>query len=482
MVIYDSVQKTKLLFTPIREGKASIYVCGPTVYDDAHLGHARSSLSFDLLSRTLTALGYKVTMGKNFTDIDDKIIKKVEATGQSMEEITSFYIARYLEEMEAIGVQRADIEPKATESLQAIESMIQKLIDKDIAYVISTGDVYFDTGKDPHYGDISHQVGEDDDNQSRVEHTSQKRNPKDFALWKACKGSEDICFDTHFSSGRPGWHIECSAMIEKHFEGSDEYSIDIHGGGADLLFPHHENEATQSRCATGHELAKYWMHNGFVQIDGEKMSKSLGNSFFLKDALKVYDGEVLRYYLNSVHYRNDFNFNEEDLLTAKKRLDKIYRLKKRVSPGKGSAVSKTFKKSLLDAMSDDLNISIALSVIDDMVAGTNEKFDANPKDKSLKDSASKPLNGSSYKGLKKETLSNIEFIESLLGFGGKEPFSYFQIGVDEALKEKIEKLLEERTAAKKEKNFERSDAIRDELIALGISIMDTAEGTLWEKV
>jgi len=468
MHIYDSVQKTKLLFTPIREGEASIYVCGPTVYDDAHLGHARSSLSFDLLSRTLKALGYKVTMGKNFTDIDDKIIKKVEETGKSMEEITSFYIERYLEEMAALGVQRADIEPKATDSLQAIESMIQKLIDKDIAYVISTGDVYFDTGKDSHYGDISHQVGKDDDNQSRVEHTSEKRNPKDFALWKACKGDEDICFDTSFSSGRPGWHIECSAMIEKYFSsthGNDEYSIDIHGGGADLLFPHHENEAAQSRCATGHELAKYWMHNGFVQIDGEKMSKSLGNSFFLKDALKVYDGEVLRYYLNSVHYRNDFNFNEEDLLTAKKRLDKIYRLKKRVLPGKGSAVNKAFKKSLLDAMSDDLNISIALSVIDDMVATTNEKFDANPKDKALK----------------KETIANIEFINMLLGFGAKEPFSYFQIGVNEALKVQIEELILARTEAKKEKDFERSDAIRDELIAMGISIMDTPDGTVWEK-
>lgn len=468
MHIYDSVQKTKLPFEPIRKGEASIYVCGPTVYDDAHLGHARSSLSFDLLSRTLKALGYKVTLGKNFTDIDDKIIKKVEATGKSMTEITSFYIERYLEEMEAIGVQRADIEPKATDSLQAIESMIQKLIDKDIAYVISTGDVYFDTTKDSHYGDISHQVGEDDDNQSRVEHTTEKKNPKDFALWKACKDGEDICFDTAFSSGRPGWHIECSAMIEKHFAsiyGNDEYSIDIHGGGADLLFPHHENEAAQSRCATGHELAKYWMHNGFVQINGEKMSKSLGNSFFLKDALKVYDGEVLRYYLNSVHYRNDFNFNEEDLLTAKKRLDKLYRLKKRVLPGKESAVNKEFKKLLLDAMSDDLNISIALSVIDDMVASTNENFDTNPKDKALK----------------KETIANIEFIDTLLGFGGKEPFSYFQIGVDEALKEKIETLLTERTEAKKEKNFKRSDTIRDELIAMGISIMDTADGTVWEK-
>lgn len=465
MHIYDSVQKTKLPFESIKKGEASIYVCGPTVYDDAHLGHARSSLAFDLLTRTLTALNYKVTMAKNFTDIDDKIIKKVEETGKSMEEITSFYIDRYLEEMEALGVQRADIEPKATESLQAIEKMIQDLIDKDIAYVISTGDVYFDTSKDSDYGNISHRVVEDDNTQSRVEHTSEKRNPKDFALWKACKGSDDICFDTAFSKGRPGWHIECSAMIEKHFEGSDTYSIDIHGGGADLLFPHHENEAAQSRCATGHELSKYWMHNGFVQIDGEKMSKSLGNSFFLGDALKIYDGEVLRYYLNSVHYRNDFNFSEEELQTAKKRLDKLYRLKKRVSPGKGSAVNKDFKRSLLDAMSDDLNISIALSVIDEMVVTTNDAFDANPKDKALK----------------KETVANIEFIETLLGFGGKEPFSYFQIGVDEALKAQIETLIAQRSEAKKEKEFERSDSIRNEITALGISIMDTADGTLWEK-
>ena len=465
MQLYDSIQKTKLPFEPIHSNKASIYVCGPTVYDDAHLGHARSSLAFDLLSRTLEAHGYAVTMGKNFTDIDDKIIKKVEATGKSMEEITSYYIERYLEEMAALGVQRADIEPKATESLQAIEIMIQNLIDKDIAYVISTGDVYFDTSKDAQYGNISHRVAEDDVAQSRVEHTSEKRNPKDFALWKACKGDDDICFETNFSKGRPGWHIECSAMIEEHFNGNDEYSIDIHGGGADLLFPHHENEAAQSRCATGHELAKYWMHNGFVQIDGEKMSKSLGNSFFLKDALELYDGEVLRYYLNSVHYRNDFNFSEEELQLSKKRLDKLYRLKKRVSPGKASVVNKKFQQSLLDAMGDDLNISIALSLIDELIANTNDALDSNPKDK----------------GLKKETLANIAFIDMLLGFGGKEPFTYFQIGVDDALKEKIEVLIAERNKAKKEKDFARSDAIRDELSSLGINIMDTAEGTLWEK-
>lgn len=465
MYIYDSVQKKKVLFEPLREGEATIYVCGPTVYDDAHLGHARSSLSFDLLSRALRTLGYEVTLAKNFTDIDDKIIKKIKETGKSLKEITDYYIDRYLTEMDALHVRRSDIEPKATESLDAIESMIETLIQKGCAYRISSGDVYFDTAQDPHYGELSHRVS-DDETQSRVEHTDEKRDPKDFALWKACGADEAICFDAPFSSGRPGWHIECSAMIEKHFQGTDEYSIDIHGGGADLLFPHHENEAAQSRCATGHALAKYWMHNGFVQINGEKMSKSLGNSFFLKDALKAYDGEILRYYLISVHYRNDFNFNEEDLLTAKKRLDRLYRLKKRIVPGKASTASKLFTKALLDAMADDLNISVALSVIDEMIAQSNEKLDLNPKDKTLK----------------REILANIAFVDTLLGFGGKDPFDYFHIGIDPELKSKIERLIAARTEAKKARDFASSDAIREELKAMDIAIMDTPEGTVWEKM
>jgi len=469
MYIYDSVKKTKVPFEPINPQKASIYVCGPTVYDDAHLGHARSSLSFDLLRRTLKALHYDVTMAKNFTDIDDKIIKKVQESGKSLEEITTHYIDVYKKEMRTLGVADADIEPKATESLEAMESMIQGLIEKDIAYLVASGDVYFDTSKDKNYGSISNQVADDEENQSRVAHNAQKRNPKDFALWKACNSDEDICFETSFSKGRPGWHLECSAMIEKHFaqtHSSHEYSIDIHGGGADLLFPHHENEAAQSRCATGHELSKYWMHNGFVNIDGEKMSKSLGNSFFIKDALKIYDGEILRNYLISIHYRNDFNFNEEDLLNAKKRLDRLYRLKKRVTPTKASNPNIAFQKAIMAAMSDDLNISVALAHIDEMISQTNDKLDENPKEK----------------GLKKETLANIEFINELLGFGGKEPFSYFQIGIDEATKEKIESLIQAREEAKKAKAYEKSDAIRDEILAMGISIMDTQNGTLWEKL
>ena len=461
--LYDSVKKNKILFEPIFPKRVTLYVCGPTVYDNSHLGHARSALAFDLLVRTLETIGYEVIFAKNFTDIDDKIIKKVKESGNDMATLTKFYIQTYLEEMSALNIKRASIEPKATESLNDIIKMIELLIDKGFAYKTSNSDVYFDTTKDPLYGTLSNKTQEE--TQERVTHSKEKKSDKDYALWKGCK--EEPCFDAPFGKGRPGWHIECSAMIEKYFKeySNKEFNIDIHGGGADLLFPHHENEASQSRCATDKTLAKYWLHNGFIKIDGEKMSKSLGNSFFLKDALKVYDGEVLRYYLNSIHYRNDFNFNEEDLISSKKRLDKLYRLKKRVYPIKASAPNKEFKKTLLEAMCDDLNISIALSNIDEMLSTTNEELDKNPKNKALK----------------KETIANIELIEKLLGFGGLEPFSYFQIGVDKETKDKIDKLIEKRDIAKKEKDYSTSDKIREELLKMDISIMDTPNGTVWEK-
>ncbi len=463
MVIYNTAKKEKEKFVPMEENRVRIYVCGPTVYDDAHLGHARSSVAFDLLRRTLTALGYDVTFVKNFTDIDDKIIKKMAETGKSLEEITTHYIQRYKEDMHAIGVPDADIEPKATESIGDIITFIDHLMQKECAYVIDDG-VYFDTSRDPKYLCLSHRHVDESQNMARVEGNSQKRDPKDFALWKFA-GEGEVAYESPWGSGRPGWHIECSTMIKKYLATDHKYQIDIHGGGADLLFPHHENEAAQSRCESGHYLARYWMHNGFVQIDGEKMSKSLGNSFFLKDALKVYNGEVLRFYLLATHYRANFNFNEEDLLASKKRLDKLYRLKKRLGIKSGSAVSKTFKEALLEALSDDLNISAALAVVDEMIQHANETLDENPKNK----------------GFKKETFANIAFVNELLGIGGSDPFRYFQQGIDETTKKEIEALIAERTEAKKAKDFATSDAIRNQLATMGIQIMDTPEGTLWEK-
>ena len=417
---YDTSKKTKVEFVSLKPNIAKIYVCGPTVYDNSHLGHARSAIAFDLLHRVLKANGYEVVFAKNFTDIDDKIIKKMKEEGKSLEEITTFYIKNYKNDMEILNILPNSFEPKATENLDAMKEMIENLLSKDIAYKTDDS-VYFDVSKDKNYGSLSNQAS-DENSQARVEINNQKRNSSDFALWKFEKAS-DVSFASNFGAGRPGWHIECSAMIEKHLAYKDEpFQIDIHCGGADLLFPHHENEASQTRCASGQNLAKYWMHNGFVNINGEKMSKSLGNSFFLKDVLKSYSGEVVRFYLLSSSYRANINFNEEDLLASKKRLDKLYRVKKRVYEVTASKVNEKFENTVLEALNDDLNTSSALSFIDEFINSSNDSLDKNPKDKSLK----------------QEIVANIEFIEKVLGFGGSDAFSYFQFGVSLELKKQIE--------------------------------------------
>ncbi len=461
--LFDSSKKEKVEFKSIKDGKVKIYVCGPTVYDNSHLGHARSAIAFDLLHRVLKLNGYEVIMTKNFTDIDDKIIKKMNQSGKSLEDITSFYIDLYKKDMEALNVLPNSLEPKATLNLEAMKNMIENLIKKDIAYKTQSS-VYFDVSKDKLYGSLSNKISED--SKARVEGDIEKRNSADFALWKFEK-SDDVAFESSFGKGRPGWHIECSAMIKKHLAYSDEpYQIDIHCGGADLLFPHHENEASQTRCDSGQNLAKYWLHNGFVNINGEKMSKSLGNSFFLKDVLKSYSAEVVRYYLLSAKYQADINFNEEDLITSKRRLDKLYRLKKRIYGIESKLQDKNFENSLLKALNDDINTPVALSIIDEFINNSNDKLDLNPKDKNLKQTI----------------VSNIAYIEKALGIGGSDAFAYFQFGVSEDLKNKIDSLLKERAKAKIDKDFIKADAIRDELNRVGISIMDNINGTVWEKL
>ena len=385
-------------------------------------------------------------------------------SNKSLEEITTTYINTYKADMKALNILDNTIEPKATENLEIMKDMISNLISKDIAYKTSDS-VYFDTSKDNSYGTLSHKIN-DENSQARVEGNVEKRNPSDFALWKFAK-TNDVSFEAPFGLGRPGWHIECSAMIEKHLAYKNtEFQIDIHGGGADLLFPHHENEAAQTRCSSGQNLAKYWMHNGFVNIDGQKMSKSLGNSFFLKDVLKSYSGEVVRFYLMSTHYRANFNFNEEDLIASKKRLDKLYRIKKRVYGTEASTINKKFKEDILNALNDDINTSKALSIIDEMIGNANDKLDANPKDKNLK----------------KELIANILFINEILGIGFNDAYEYFQFGIDVQSKFKIEDLITQRNEAKKIKDFEKADSVRNELSELGISLMDTTNGTVWEKL
>lgn len=479
MKIYDTRVKKKLEFIPLKDKAVRIYVCGPTVYDDAHLGHARSSIAFDLLCRTLKASGYDVLFVKNFTDIDDKIIKKAKDSGTSVAEVAESYIQAYLRDMDALLVRRPDIMPKATENLSAMAALITKLLDKDIAYKLPNGDIYLNVPKDVKYGEISGR-GVDDENQARIHNDEQKRDVRDFALWKSYKGVEDVGYESVLGLGRPGWHIECSAMIEEVLAYQNkEFAIDIHGGGADLLFPHHENEACQSRCATGRELAKYWMHNGFVNIDGQKMSKSLGNSFYIKDALKQYSGEVVRNYLLGTHYRAVLHFNEEDLLLAKKRLDKIYRLKQRIASGfagglsgaraamQGSniALECKFCDEVLESMRDDLNISKALSVLEDMIHSANTSLDSTPKDKELK----------------LRILASLDFVWELLGIGGGDCVEYFQQGLTQKQKAHIQEQIDKRAQAKKARDFARADAIRAELESMGIVLSDTSEGTIWER-
>jgi len=462
--LYDSVKKEKVEFISQEKNKVSIYVCGPTVYDDAHLGHARSAIVFDLLHRVLKQNNYEVTMVKNFTDIDDKIINKLKETGQTLEELTSFYISRYKNDMEALNVLPNTKEPYATKNIDTIQDMITKLLDEQKAYILEDG-VYLDTSKDKKYGDISSMIS-DENSQARVESNSSKKDPKDFALWKFCDTSE-IGFEAPFGYGRPGWHIECSAMIDKHLANhSLPYAIDIHGGGADLLFPHHENEASQTRCCTSQELAAYWLHNGFVNIDGQKMSKSLGNSFFLKDALTQYDGEVIRFYMLTTHYRANLGFNETDLLASKKRLDRVYRLKKQLYGLGSSTPNKEFKTNILSVLNDDLNTSKALAFIDEYISTASEQLEQNKKNKALK----------------KEIVATLEFIGDILGIGLRDSYEYFQFGISDEQKTQIEELINKRTQAKKDKDFALSDTIRDELSSLGISVMDTPNGTVWEKL
>lgn len=459
MYIFDSVLKQKVKFEPIRKNEVSIYLCGPTVYDDAHLGHAKSSITFDLLRRTFIALGYKVNFIRNFTDIDDKILNKMAQTNCSLEEITQKYITSYNQDMNAIKILEPNKTPRATQCINSIINYIQKLIDKNLTYTIKDG-IYFDTGKDKDYLSLSGR--NDENNLARVKGNDDKKNEKDFVLWKF----DDKWYDAPFGKGRPGWHTECVAMIKTYFDGSLDYQIDIHAGGIDLLFPHHENEAAQCRCLEQKELAKYWMHNGFIQINDEKMSKSLGNAFFIKNALQIVPAEALRYYLMSCHYRANFNYSVADLLASKKRLDKLYRLKKRLTNQKIGKANETFKMNLLEFMTDDLNVSKALSAIDEMINLANQTIDKEPKNNDFK----------------QEIAGNLNFIKELLGIGYEDENSWFLWGLDEKMLKKIESLIQARANAKKQKNFALCDQIRDELKAMDIVIMDTANGTTWEKI
>ncbi len=457
MRLLDSVSKEKI---KLEKKSVKIYLCGPTVYDDAHLGHARSSICFDLLRRSLKALNYEVFFARNYTDIDDKILKKMQESGQNLEELSGFYIKSYEKDMRALNVLEPDFKPRATHYIKEMQALILRLYKLDFAYILEDG-VYFDTSKDKEYFSLSKRKLEQ--SKSRLESLRGKKNESDFVLWKF----DENFYESEFGKGRPGWHTECVAMIEALFEGG----CDIHAGGADLFFPHHENEASQCRCGYHHNLAQIWLHNGFVNVSGEKMSKSLNNSFFIKDALKEINGEVLRFYLLSVHYRANFNYSLEDLKSCKKRLDKFYRLKKRLVLGEfsdfdefKSEFKSEFSKQILEALSDDLNISKALALLDEFITEANLRLDKESKNKALKEDLER----------------NLGELARIFGFGFLDANLYFQWGVSEDKKAFIKKQIQKRAEAKKNKDFKSADFIRAELLKEGICLLDTANGVVWE--
>lgn len=459
MRIYNTLTRKKEEFKPIEEGKARIYVCGPTVYNYFHIGNARPFVVFDTLRKYLEYRGYKVKFVQNFTDVDDKIINKAREEGVTAPEISEKYIAEYFKDAAALNVKKADVHPKVSEHIPEIIDFVSTLIDRGYAYEVN-GDVYFSTRKFKGYGKLSKQNIEDLEAGARIAVGEIKEDPLDFALWKAQKEEDEIAWDCPWGKGRPGWHIECSAMAKKHLGDT----IDIHAGGQDLQFPHHENEIAQSECCNGVPFANYWMHNGYITIDNEKMSKSKGNFFTVRDILKDYSGEVIRFFLLSGHYRNPINFSDALMEQAKAGLARMENAKENLkhlianSGGEMTDDEKAaldgydkYREEFIAAMDDDLNTADAISAIFELVTAINT---------AVKDGASREF---AQKSL--DTLMELATVVGLL-----------QQDADDEIDDEIQKLVDERQEARKARNFARADEIRDMLKERGITLKDTPQG------
>ena len=459
MRIYNTLTRKKEEFKPIEEGKARIYVCGPTVYNYFHIGNARPFVVFDTLRKYLEYRGYKVKFVQNFTDVDDKIINKAREEGVTAPEISEKYIAEYFKDAAALNVKKADVHPKVSEHIPEIIDFVSTLIDRGYAYEVN-GDVYFSTRKFKGYGKLSKQNIEDLEAGARIAVGEIKEDPLDFALWKAQKEEDEIAWDCPWGKGRPGWHIECSAMAKKHLGDT----IDIHAGGQDLQFPHHENEIAQSECCNGVPFANYWMHNGYITIDNEKMSKSKGNFFTVRDILEDYSGEVIRFFLLSGHYRNPINFSDALMEQAKAGLARMENAKENLkhlianSGGEMTDDEKAaldgydkYREEFIAAMDDDLNTADAISAIFELVTAINT---------AVKDGASREF---AQKSL--DTLMELATVVGLL-----------QQDADDEIDDEIQKLVDERQEARKTRNFARADEIRDMLKERGITLKDTPQG------
>ncbi len=451
--IFNTETRQKELFKPIHDNKVGMYVCGVTVYDLCHIGHARVMVVFDTVVRHLRLLGYDVNYVRNITDIDDKIIKRALENGESIQALTEHMISEMHADEKAMNVLRPDMEPKATEYMTEIKGMIQVLIDKGFAYPASNGDVYFKVNSFAEYGRLSGKKLEDLEAGARVEVNEMKKNPLDFVLWKASKADEPA-WESNWGEGRPGWHIECSAMSTKclgnHF--------DIHGGGMDLSFPHHENEIAQSECATGDHYVNTWMHCGFVRIDDEKMSKSLNNFFTIREVLKVFQPEVIRYFLLASHYRSPVNYSQENLESAKASVGRLYSALESVIPDLPSENTE-YEAQFMTVMNDDFNTPKAMAVLFELAKEVNKTKDVG------------------LAGLLVKLGNQIGLLEQ-----SPEEFFKFQPNDSELTEEMIIHLIENRKKARIDKNFARSDEIRDELSALGVELLDSSEGTSWRRV
>lgn len=453
--IYNTLARDKQIFTPIVAGKVSMYVCGMTVYDYCHLGHARVMVVFDMVSRWLRATGYQVTYVRNITDIDDKIIKRASENNESIAQLTERFIDAMNEDAAKLGVMRPDIEPKATAFVDNMLNMIQALVDKGFAYAAENGDVFYAVNKFDGYGKLSGKSLEDLRAGERVEVDSFKRDPMDFVLWKSAKPGEPS-WDSPWGKGRPGWHIECSAMSAHHLG----QHFDIHGGGQDLQFPHHENEIAQSEAAHSHDgqpcqMVNYWMHNGFVRVDNEKMSKSLGNFFTIRTVLEKYDAEVVRFFILRAHYRSPLNYSDQHLDDAKSALTRLYTALRGASvemtePDWQHPQAARFKV----AMDDDFNTPEAIAVLFDLANEAN-------------------------KTKQPQTQALLKNLAAILGLLQRDPDEFLQGEVSESLD--IEGLIQARLEAKKNKNFAEADAIRKQLAEAGVILEDTPQGTTWRR-
>ncbi len=464
MKLYNTLTQQKETFVPIEAGKVRMYSCGPTVYNYFHIGNARPFIVFDVLRRFLEYTGYEVTFIQNFTDVDDKIINRSHEEGISPGDVSEKYITEYFTDADALGIKRASVHPKVSEHMPEIIDMIKTLEEKGLAYNVD-GNVYYRVDAFNDYGKLSKQSIDDLKSGARIDVNDEKNSPLDFALWKKKKDGEPY-WESPWGQGRPGWHIECSAMSKKHLG----ETIDIHGGGQDLIFPHHENEIAQSEGCCGKPFANYWVHNGYINIDNEKMSKSKGNFFTVRDIAKTFDLEAVRMFLLMAHYRSPVNFSEPLLKQAASALERLYTAKFQMAFLLENATAKAaseaeqvwidslakYKNDFIAAMDDDINTADAIAVIFELVRDLNSNLDATSSQPAI-------IAGQNI----------FAELTTVLGLAVKEK----ETNLDEA----VEDLIAQRQAARKAKDFKRADEIRDELLAKGIVLEDTREGVKWKK-